>query len=186
MLDGKSKEVQHILEAVGGYHNIQEVKIFSPNGIILKSSKRGMIGRPVDPSVEKWFLDRTVQKTDQAAGRRHLFGAVPDRERRTLLSLPRFHCQTERHPCRWMSPWRRPRKRWKTSARPCSSGPSGSRPMLAISLSLFLTRFVTDPIQELIATMERAERGLEATRRGEKLRRYRQARRSVQFAPVEA
>ena len=56
MLDGKSKEVQHILEAVGGYHNISEVRIFSPNGVILKSSKRWMIGRKVDSATEKWFL----------------------------------------------------------------------------------------------------------------------------------
>jgi len=33
---------------------------------------------------------------------------------------------------------------------------------LALFLGLFLTRFVTDPIQGMIATMERAERGLEA------------------------
>jgi signal transduction histidine kinase len=33
---------------------------------------------------------------------------------------------------------------------------------LAIFLSLFLSRYVTDPIRELISTMERAERGLEA------------------------
>jgi signal transduction histidine kinase len=38
----------------------------------------------------------------------------------------------------------------------------GIAAILAVSLSLFLTRFVSNPIQELIATMERAERGLEA------------------------
>src|SRR5512143_411821 len=62
MLDGKSGEVQHILEAVGTYHNIQEVKIFSPNGVILKSSKRWLIGRKVDAATQKWFLaDRFKQ-----------------------------------------------------------------------------------------------------------------------------
>ena len=38
----------------------------------------------------------------------------------------------------------------------------GVTAVLAISLSLFLTRFVTNPIQDLIVTMERAESGLEA------------------------
>ncbi len=61
MVDGKSKEVQHILEAVGGYHNLREVKIFSPNGVILKSSKSWMIGRQVDSQTQKWFLAGTVQ-----------------------------------------------------------------------------------------------------------------------------
>ena len=62
MLDGKSREVQHILEAVGGYHNIHEVKIFSPNGVILKSSKRWMIGRKVDASMQKWYLADKFKK----------------------------------------------------------------------------------------------------------------------------
>lgn len=62
MLDGKSKEVQHILEAVGGYHNIREVKIFSPNGVVLKSSKIGMIGRKVDATTQKWFLSDRFKK----------------------------------------------------------------------------------------------------------------------------
>ena len=38
----------------------------------------------------------------------------------------------------------------------------GVTAILAVSLSLFLTHLVTNPIQELIGTMERAERGLEA------------------------
>ena len=38
----------------------------------------------------------------------------------------------------------------------------GVTAVLAISLSLFLTQLVTNPIQDLIATMERAESGLEA------------------------
>jgi uncharacterized membrane protein affecting hemolysin expression len=62
MLQGKSKEVQNILEAVGGYHNIQELKIFSTNGVILKSSKRGLIGRKVDASTLKWSLDGVFKK----------------------------------------------------------------------------------------------------------------------------
>ena len=62
MLEGKSKEIQQMLEAVGGYHNIQEVKIFSPNGVILKSSERLTIGRQVDPSTQKWFLEERFKK----------------------------------------------------------------------------------------------------------------------------
>src|SRR5512143_1776307 len=57
MLDGKSKEVQHVLEAVGTYHNIRELRIFSPNGVILKSSKRSLIGRKIDPITQKLFLE---------------------------------------------------------------------------------------------------------------------------------
>src|SRR5512143_4169876 len=69
MLDGKSKEVQHILEAVGTYHNIQELKIFSPNGVILKASKRWQIGRKVDAATQKWYLEgkfkRPITRRDE-------------------------------------------------------------------------------------------------------------------------
>lgn len=57
MLQGKSREVQSISDAVGSYHNIKEVNIFSPNGVVLKSSSHWMIGRKVDPALQKLFLE---------------------------------------------------------------------------------------------------------------------------------
>jgi hypothetical protein len=161
MLDGKSSEVQHILEAVGGYHNIQEVKIFSPNGVILKSSKRSMIGRPVDPSIEKWFLEGRFKKPIKRRDEGVFSVLFPiDNDLRCyrchgsivklngILTVDVSMAQTQQK----VAELTKTMFLWAL----------GITAMLAISLSLFLTRFVTNPIQELIATMERAERGLEA------------------------
>ncbi len=161
MLDGKSNEVQHILEAVGGYHNIQEVKIFSPNGVILKSSKRGMIGRTVDPSVEKWFLEGRFKKPIKRrdAGIFSVLFPIENDERcyrchgsivtlNGILSVDVSMAQTQ--------------EKVEELSKTMFLWAFGITAVLAISLSLFLKHFVTNPIQDLIATMERAERGLEA------------------------
>ena len=161
MLDGKSKEVQHILEAVGGYHNISEVRIFSPNGVILKSSKRWMIGRKVDPATEKWFLadkfKRPIKRKDE--GIFSVLFPIENDERcfhchgsivklNGILAVDVSMAQTQEkigELIKSMLLWA-----------------FGIAVILAISLSLFLTHFVTNPIQDLIITMERAEQGLEA------------------------
>lgn len=161
MLDGKSKEVQHILEAVGGYHNISEVRIFSPNGVILKSSKRWMIGRKVDSATEKWFLadefKRPIKRRDE--GIFSVLFPIENDERcfhchgsivklNGILAVDVSMAQTQEKVgelIKSMLLWA-----------------FGITVILAISLSLFLTRFVTNPIQDLIITMERAEQGLEA------------------------
>ena len=161
MLDGKSREVQHVLEAVGTYHNIGDLKIFSPNGVILKSSKRWQIGRKVDAVTEAWFHDgrfkRPIKRRDE--GIFTVLFPIENTEQcmrchgtkaklNGILSVDISMAQTQekvRELSKTMILWA-----------------LGITATLAIFLSLFLTRYVTSPIQQLIATMERAERGLEA------------------------
>jgi len=160
MLQGKSKEVQSILEAVGEYHNIREVKIFSQNGVILKSSDRGMIGRKVEPAVQKWYLENQFKKPIKRRGEsvftvlfpientEHCFRCHGSRERLNgilAVDVSMAHTQQE------IAELSKTMFLWAL----------GITSILAVSLSMFLTRFVTNPIQELIRTMERAERGLD-------------------------
>jgi signal transduction histidine kinase len=161
MLSGKSKEVQSILEAVGAYHNIQEVKIFSSHGVILKSSRRWMMGRKVDPIVEKWFFNQEFKRPIKHGknGAFTVLFPIPNEERC-------FHCHGDKvklngvlavdvtmaHAQKDLDEYSKTMFLWAVVV----------AVILAVSLSLFLTRFVSDPIQELITTMERAEQGLEA------------------------
>jgi len=161
MLDGKSKEVQHILEAVGTYHNIQELKIFSPNGVILKASKPWLIGRKVDAATQKWFLEgefkRPIKRRDE--GIFSVLFPIANTERcvhchgssaklNGILVVDVSMVQTQ--------------EKVGELSKTLILWALGITATLAIFLGIFLTRLVTDPIQELIATMERAERGLEA------------------------
>jgi len=161
MLDGKSKEVQHILEAVGTYHNIQELKIFSLNGVILKSSKPGLIGRKVDATTQKWYLEgkfkRPIKRRDE--GIFSVLFPIENTDRcihchgnkvklNGILSVDVSMAQTQ--------------EKVGELSKTMFLWAFGITATLALSLGLFLTRFVTDPIQDLISTMERAERGLEA------------------------
>ncbi len=161
MLDGKSKEVQHILEAVGGYHNIQEVKIFSPNGVILKSSKRWMIGRRVDSSTQKWFLadkfKKPIKRRDEG-----IFSVLFPIENDERC----FHCHGTTIKLNGVLAvdvsMAQTQEKVGELSKTMLLWAFGITAVLAISLSLFLTRFVTNPIQDLIVTMEQAESGLEA------------------------
>ena len=161
MLEGKSKEVQNILETIGGYHNINELKIFSPNGVVLKSSKHWMIGRRVDAATQKWFL-AGMFKTPIKRRREGIFSVLFPIENAEpcqychgtiatlngILSVDVSMGQTQ--------------EKVGELSQSMFLWAFGITAVLAISLSLFLTRFVTNPIQDLIKTMERAERGLEA------------------------
>ena len=161
MLDGKSKEVQHILEAVGGYHNIQEVKIFSPNGIVLKSSKRWMIGRKVDPVTQKWFLadkfKKPIKRRDEG-----IFSVLFPIENEERC----FHCHGSKIKLNGILAvdvsMGQTQEKVGELSKTMFLWAFGVTAILAVSLSLFLTQLVTNPIQSLITTMERAERGGEA------------------------
>jgi two-component system NtrC family sensor kinase len=161
MLAGKSRDVQHILEAVGGYHNIQEVKIFSPNGVILKSSKGWMIGRKVDAATQKSFL---ADKFMQPIKRRDegIFSVLFPIENTEQC----FHCHGSTVQLNGILAvdvsMAQTQQKVQELTKTMVFWALGVTAVLAISLSLFLTRFVTDPIQDLIITMERAESGLEA------------------------
>lgn len=161
MLDGKSKEVQHILEAVGTYHNIQELKIFSPNGVILKSSKPWLIGRKIDGVTQKWFLEgefkRPIKRREE--GIFSVLFPIANTEKcvhchgtgaklNGILVVDVSMVQTQ--------------EKVGELSKTLILWAVGITATLAVFLGLFLTRLVTDPIRDLIATMERAERGLEA------------------------
>jgi signal transduction histidine kinase len=161
MLDGKSKEVQHILEAVGTYHNIRELNIFSPSGVILKSSKPWLIGRKVDAATRKWYLEgefkRPIKRRDE--GVFSVLFPIANTEQcvqchgstaklNGILAVDVSMVQTQ--------------EKVGELSKTMILWALGITATLALLLGLFLTRFVTDPIQDLIATMERAERGLEA------------------------
>jgi signal transduction histidine kinase len=161
MLDGKSKEVQHILEAVGGYHNIQEVKIFSPNGVVLKSSKSWMIGRNVDPFTQKWFLAGKFKKPIKRREEGIFSVLVPiENDERC------FHCHGSKIKLNGILAvdvsMAQTQEKVGELSKTMFLWALGVTAILAVSLSLILTHLVTNPIQELISTMERAERGLEA------------------------
>ncbi len=161
MLDGKSKEVQHILEAVGEYHNIRDVKIFSPNGVVLKSSKRSQIGRKVDPLTQKWYLSDRFKKPikRREEGIFSVLFPIENDERC-------FHCHGSKVKLNGVLAVDVSMAQTQEKVRELSSTmflwAFGVTAILAVSLSLFLTHLVSNPIQELIVTMERAERGLEA------------------------
>jgi two-component system NtrC family sensor kinase len=161
MLSGRNREIQHILEAVGGYHNIQEVKIFSPDGVILTSSKRSMIGSRIDAATRKWFdagrFKEPIKRRDQG-----IFSVLfpIDNNKRC------FHCHDSVARLNGVlaidMSLAETRQKVGELSKTMLLWALGIAAVLAVFLSLFLTRFVTRPIQDLTAAMEQTESGLEA------------------------
>jgi two-component system NtrC family sensor kinase len=161
MLAGKSKDVQRILEAMGGYHNIQEVKIFSTDGVILKSSNRWLIGRKIDPITQKWFLEDRFKKPIKRPEEGVFSVLFPiENDQRC------FHCHGSTATLNGVLAVDISMVQTQEKVRELSKTmflwAFGITAILAVSLSLFLTHLVSNPILTLISTMERAERGLEA------------------------
>jgi two-component system NtrC family sensor kinase len=160
MLQGKSKEVQNILEAVGGYHNIRGIKIFSPHGVILKSSNRSLIGRKVDPSVLRWFQEGVFKKPIKRR-REGIFSVLFPIDN----SQPCVRCHGSHVKLNGILAVDISMAQTQAKLNELSNTmflwALGVTLALAVSLSLFLTHFVTNPIQDLITTMERTEKGLE-------------------------
>ncbi len=161
MLNGKSKEVQDILMAVGGYHNIREVKIFSPDGTILKSSKPWMIGTKIDEPTGKWFRSN-IFKTPIKRRDEGIFSVLFPIENEARC----FRCHSSKIKLNGILSvnvsMAQTRQKLGNLTKTMVLWAFGITAVLAISLSLFLTHFVTNPIRALITTMERAEQGLEA------------------------
>ncbi len=161
MLDGRSKEVQQILEAVGTYHNIREVRIFSPNGVILKSSKRWQIGRKVDSATQKWFLEGKFKKPikRRSDGVFSVLFPIENAE-------PCYRCHGAMARLNGILAvdvsMAATQEKVGELSKTMILWALGITAILAIFLSLFLSHFVTNPIQDLMATIERAEQGLEA------------------------
>lgn len=63
MQNGDSRQVQQILEVIGKGHRLLNLRIFHPDGTILRSANPEEIGRPVNPA------DYTVFKEDRLEGR---------------------------------------------------------------------------------------------------------------------
>jgi hypothetical protein len=158
MLQGKSKEVQNILEAVGGYHNIRGIKIFSTHGVILKSSNRPLIGRKVDPSVLKWFQEGVFKKPIKRR-REGIFSVLFPIDN----SQSCVRCHGSKVKLNGILAVDISMAQTQAKLNELSSTmflwAFGVTFVLAVSLSLFLTHFVTNPIQDLITTMERTEKG---------------------------
>jgi sensor histidine kinase regulating citrate/malate metabolism len=155
MLQGESREVQSILESVGGYHNIVGVRIFSPNGVILKSSDRRKIGRTVEPAVQKLFLEGTFDRPIKRRSENVFTVLFPIKNREACW---RCHGQTfTLNGVLAVDVSMLPvQQEVGQLSKTMILWAVGVTVVLAVSLSLFLAR-LSGPDPGLIATMERAE-----------------------------
>lgn len=160
MLQGKSDEVQKILEAVGSYHNIKEVRIFNPQGVIRKASQASTIGSQVDATTHELFMQGTFRKPIKRTENGVFSVVFPLENKKQCTRCHGNHAKLNGGLAVDIS-MDQAEAKLKELTRTMIIWAIGMTVVLAVSLSLFLTHFVTNPIHKLIKKMELAEQGLE-------------------------
>ena len=163
MLEGRSKDVQRIVEMVGTHNKIGGIRILDATGSILRSSKTAEIGRQSDIDVAGMKLEEESNVILQDKDDR---GGPIVRNLRPILNRPEcFHChepgqklngilevdvsldEMQEHADRL----KRTMIIWAVVITLA----------LAIGLAELLSRLVTNPITDLMNTMAKAEEGLD-------------------------
>jgi two-component system NtrC family sensor kinase len=163
MLDGRSSEVQRIVEMVGTHNKIGGIRVLDDTGVIMRSSRAFEIGTPTDLRLDSINVEEegTVMLEDVDAKGEKLLRSV-----RPILNRPEcFGCHMPQHKLNGIlevdvsmaetqeqvERLRKTMAVWALAITIC----------LAVSLSVLLSRLVTGPVTELMNTMSKAEEGLD-------------------------
>ncbi len=167
MLEGRSSDVQRIVEMVGTHNKIGAIRVLDLEGTVLRSANRMEIGRkvPLDLTGHDMLDEDNVTLEDVDPR-----GGLMLRNIRPILNRPEcFHCHAPRQKLNGIlevdvslaetqeqvEGLRKTMIVWAVGITLC----------LAFALSALLSRLVTNPITELMNTMSRAEEGLDVRAR---------------------
>lgn len=167
MLEGRSADVQRILEMVGTHNKIGAIRVLDEDGTVLRSANRMEIGRKVKFDVRGLNMVDEENVMIEDVNQR---GDLILRNLRPILNRPDcFHCHLPMQKLNGIlevdvsltettmqvGRLRKTMVVWAIVITVC----------LAVALSLLLSRLVITPITELMNTMSRAEEGLDVRAR---------------------
>jgi len=163
MLEGRSSEVQRIVEMVGTHNKIGGIRVLDRNGVIMRSAKVAEIGMPAKMDVAALDLeeegnvmledindkgDLVLRSLRPILNRPECFGChAPDQKLNGVLEVDVSMTETQEQVKRL----RKTMIVWAIAITAC----------LAVLLSVLLSKLVTTPITELMNTMAKAEEGLD-------------------------
>lgn len=165
MRDGRSEEVQRILEAVGNNPDVRRVWIFSPKGRVLRSSDPANVGLQVDPARLRLYLGRL----DAAIYQERENGDWVHSVVKAVRNEPR--CQRCHDPAEPLVGILHADISFSKSEEQIRSlgwftwaSASLTIAALVVALAVLSGRLVNRPVARLIATMQRVEAGDLSTR----------------------
>ena len=161
MQAGKSDEVKSILEAVGTLSDLEKVRIFSRDGIVLVSSQPGERGRKVDAHDLEAFHEQrfsTVYHTKNL-------------ERPNFYIVKPIMNEPACYPCHGNNPnqingildvevsMEKVHQRVSTLRKFMMTSAAATLTALVLAILYLMSRLVSNPIRKLITTMRKAETG---------------------------
>jgi len=167
MLEGRSSDVQRIVEMVGTHNKIGAIRVLDMKGTVLRSANRMEIGRKVPMNLAGHDLldEDNIMLVDVDQRESPIL-----RNLRPILNRPEcFHCHVPMQKLNGIlevdvslaetqeqiDSLRKTMVVWAIGITLC----------LAFALSVLLSKLVTNPITELMNTMSRAEEGLDVRAR---------------------
>ena len=156
---GNTEDTQHILEMVGRSHELMSVRIFHPHGIVLKSSRAGEVGKPVDQEVYKLFINNKTEG---------VFDSVPIGE--SLKMIKPIYNDVPCYPCHGSKTkvigvlnvnysLLETRKRMVEATNLFVVSTIAIILFLSFVISLVMLKFVRKPLNLIIGNMARVEQG---------------------------
>ena len=167
MLEGRSSEVQRIVEMVGTHNKIDSVRVLDRDGTILRSSKTAELGKRSGINLAGVDID---EQTNVMLEDVNEHGNLVLRNLRPILNRPEcFRCHLPAQIVNGVldvdvsleemqgqiESLRKTMIIWAIAITAC----------LALALTTLLSKLVTNPITELMNTMARAEEGLDVRAR---------------------
>ena len=158
MRTGRSEEVQSILEMVGRSPRLSGLRIFHPDGTVLKSSRPDEIGSKVDVQDHTLFLSNRIEGTFRINGE-EMLGVVKPIVTDDRCFLCHGYGRKVVGVLNLNIPLEYASRRVSESSQLVMLPTLMIVAMLAAGISLILIRFVRQPIQEIVRNMAQVERG---------------------------
>jgi len=158
MRTGNSEDVQSIIEMVGRSPRLARVRIFHPDGTILKSSLPQEIGSKVDVQDHNLFLSNRVEGTYRVGGK-EMLGLVKPIVTDERCFLCHGYGRKVVGVLNLNVPLEYASRRVHESSQLFMFSTLMIVGLLAAGISLILIRFVRRPIQEMVGIMAQVERG---------------------------
>jgi signal transduction histidine kinase len=156
---GNTEDTQHILEMVGRSHKLMAVRIFHPHGIVLKSSRAGEVGKPVDKEVYQLYVNNKTEG---------VFDNVPIGE--SLKMIKPIYNDVPCYPCHGSKTkvigvlnvtysLLETRKRMVEATNLFVVSTIAIILFLSFAISLVMLKFIRKPLNQIIGNMARVEKG---------------------------
>ncbi|PLY06161.1 MAG: histidine kinase [Desulfuromonas sp.] len=155
---GNSEDVQSIIELVGRSPRLAGLRIFHPDGTVLKSSKPTEIGRKVNLQDHTLFLSNRVEGTYRVDGQ-EMLGIVKPIVTDERCFLCHGYGRKVVGVLNLNIPLEYASRRVNESSQLFMLSTLMIVALLAGGISLILIRFVRRPIQEMVDTMAQVEKG---------------------------